>query len=235
MAPSEIGIRCVRPSPPTTGRSAHRFVSSSQSSTSISPASSSASRSRVAIGRHGAQLASVEGNVGVERGRADHEPTGAGRRTVPPDDHVPHQIGVPLRAGPLVVGVRRCARHAPTVPSWRVVVAGLPGMHDEDQTAGVPPGVQQPAQGPGGSEHIIAGHLESAPHQFGDGMPEHRRLGDRRRRHQWPQPGGRRHRAVAHVRHHPAVQLTTQQRAELHHAAVVTQARPGDRVEGGVP
>ena len=34
--------------------------------------------------------------------------------------------------------------------------------------------------------------------------------------------------AVAHVRHHPAVQLTTQQRAELHHAAVVAEARPGD-------
>ncbi len=49
------------------------------------------------------------------------------------------------------------------------------------------------------------------------------------------QPGGRRGRPVAHVRHHPAFQLTIQQRAELLDAALVSQAGPGDRVEGGVP
>ena len=190
---------------------------------------------QVPVGRHGAQFARVERHVRVERGRADHEPTGTGRRTVLSDDHVPHQIGVPLRAGLLVVGGRSGAGHAPAVPPRRMIIAGLPRVHDEDQPAGVPAGVQQPAQRPGRPGQITIGHLEAGSHQLGDRVPEHRRLGDRRRGLQRSQPGGRRGGPVPHVRHHPALELTTDQRAELLDAALVTQTGPGDGVEGGVP
>ena len=174
MAPSEIGIWWVRPSPPTTGRSAHRLVSGSQSNSSISPASSSASRSR-ADPRRGAQLPGVEGDVGVERGRTDHETGGSGRRSIRRRSSHPASGRSSTGAGLLVVALRSGARHAPAVPAGRVVVAGLPGMHDEDQTAGVPSAVQEPAQGRVARRTSSSG--TSKPHRTSSAMA-------------WPNIGG---------------------------------------------
>jgi hypothetical protein len=182
-----------------------------------------------------AQLGQVEGRVGVEAGRARHEPGRPDRGAVVGERRRSHQLLVPGRAsGPVVVPPRPTGR-SPVVPPRGVVVARLPGVDHEQQAVASAPGPPQPVQPPARSGKRRVGHGQAPLPERADGVAEHRRLGEGRRRGRRAEEGVRGLPAVAHVRNEAVGELAGKRGVQLPHRSGVAQLRPHHRVEARVP